>query len=307
LFIAEFITSRVAPAGATYTGIARQKGGHLSLATIERAGQVFTKSAIYGKKEDIKNVSASIVVGARVAIGDGAFDIAQDIVTPEGNPKTIINNDLFETFHDSAPPEVNEEEFYKELENMGYMPDNHGYEETEGEGVSGLNLYDEEEFCPLDNPIFDKTQEPAKEGTEEATENIVYGIPTSIIREQNEGKEPEGVFIPTKQAKSKGIMYPVSCEDENLLLTPGLLNPKEKKEITTKIIKKPSKKERLVSPKKQKPKEEKEITVSPVTELDFDIPDISDLDLEMELPRKEKETKEPEMIDVRKLRKQLGK
>ena len=94
MFIAEFITSRGEPYGATYTGISRQPGGHLSLATLERAGKVFTQSALHGRKEDIRNVSASIAMGARMAIGDGAFDIAQDIVQ-NGVPKTIINDDLF--------------------------------------------------------------------------------------------------------------------------------------------------------------------------------------------------------------------
>jgi intein/homing endonuclease len=94
MFIAEFITSRGEPYGATYTGISRQPGGHLSLATLERAGKVFTQNALHGRKEDIRNVSASVAVGARMAIGDGAFDIAQDIVV-DGVPKTIINDDLF--------------------------------------------------------------------------------------------------------------------------------------------------------------------------------------------------------------------
>lgn len=94
MFIAEFITSRGEPYGATYTGISRQPGGHLSLATLERAGKVFTQNALHGRKEDIRNVSASVAVGARMAIGDGAFDIAQDIVE-EGVPKTIMNDDLF--------------------------------------------------------------------------------------------------------------------------------------------------------------------------------------------------------------------
>lgn len=94
IFIAEFIMSRGEPYGATYTGISRQPGGHLSLATLERAGKVFTQNALHGRKEDIRNVSASVAVGARMAIGDGAFDIAQDIVE-DGVPKTVLNDDLF--------------------------------------------------------------------------------------------------------------------------------------------------------------------------------------------------------------------
>lgn len=93
-FIAEFITNRGQPFGATYLGISRQAGGHLSLATLERAGKVFTQSALHGKKEDIRNVSASVAAGARMWIGSGAFDIAQDILV-DGNTKTFINDDLF--------------------------------------------------------------------------------------------------------------------------------------------------------------------------------------------------------------------
>jgi hypothetical protein len=94
MFIAEFITSRGEPYGATYTGISRQPGGHLSLATLERAGKVFTTNALHGRKEDIRNVSASVAVGTRMAIGNGSFDIAQNIIE-DGQGKTIINDDLF--------------------------------------------------------------------------------------------------------------------------------------------------------------------------------------------------------------------
>ncbi|CAH6420228.1 DNA-directed RNA polymerase subunit RPB1 [uncultured virus] len=94
MFIAEFITSRGEPYGATYSGISRQPGGHLSLATVERAGKVFIQNALNGRREDIRNVSASVAVGARMAIGSGAFDIAQE-VTERGNTRTIINDDLF--------------------------------------------------------------------------------------------------------------------------------------------------------------------------------------------------------------------
>lgn len=95
--IAEFITSRGEPHGATYGGISRQPGGHLSLASLERAGQVFTQNALTARKEDIRNVSASVAVGTRMAIGDGFFDIGQD-VTIDGVKKIIVNDDLFTDF-----------------------------------------------------------------------------------------------------------------------------------------------------------------------------------------------------------------
>jgi hypothetical protein len=97
MFIAEFITSRGEPYGATYTGIARQPGGHLSLATLERAGTVLTQSALHGRKEDIRNVSASVAVGARMALGSGSFDIGQDIIQ-NGITKTLLNDDIMTGF-----------------------------------------------------------------------------------------------------------------------------------------------------------------------------------------------------------------
>lgn len=93
-FIAEFITSRGEPFGATFTGISRQPGGHLSLSTLERAGKVFTQNALFGRKEDIRNVSAAVMVGERMSLGSGAFDVAQDIVE-DGVAKTLMNSDLF--------------------------------------------------------------------------------------------------------------------------------------------------------------------------------------------------------------------
>ena len=108
-FIAEFITSRGEPYGATYTGISRQPAGHLSLATVERAGKVFTQNALHGRKEDIRNVSASVAVGARMAIGTGTFDIAQDI-TENGVQRTVINDDLFTALQkDDATKQLSEQ------------------------------------------------------------------------------------------------------------------------------------------------------------------------------------------------------
>jgi hypothetical protein len=107
-FIAEFITSRGVPYGTTFTGISRQPGGHLSLATVERAGKTLTQHALHGRKEDIRNVSASIAVGARMVIGNGMFDIAQDVVV-DGKKKVMINDDVF-TAHEYDEEEQKEED-----------------------------------------------------------------------------------------------------------------------------------------------------------------------------------------------------
>lgn len=94
LFISEFITNRGEPYGATYTGISRQPGGHLSLATLERAGKVFSQNALHGRKEDVRNVSAAITLGARIAVGSGYFDIGQEIITETGQ-RDVINDSMF--------------------------------------------------------------------------------------------------------------------------------------------------------------------------------------------------------------------
>ena len=109
IFIAEFITSRGVPFGTTFTGISRQPGGHLSLATVERAGKTLTQHALHGRKEDIRNVSASISVGARMVIGNGMFDIAQDVIV-DNKPKVLINDDVFKAHEYDIEEEEEEEE-----------------------------------------------------------------------------------------------------------------------------------------------------------------------------------------------------
>lgn len=91
--IAEFITNRGYPYGANFTGISRQAGGvFMSLATVERAGQVLATSALHSASESANNVSAAITMGARMKLGTGYFDITQVV-----NGKTIINDQLFDT------------------------------------------------------------------------------------------------------------------------------------------------------------------------------------------------------------------
>jgi len=116
IFIAEFITSRGIPYGTTFTGISRQPGGHLSLATVERAGKTLTQHALHGRKEDIRGVSASIAVGARMVIGNGMFDIAQDVIV-NGKPLVLINDDVFKAHeHEVSEEEETEEEIEEEAE-----------------------------------------------------------------------------------------------------------------------------------------------------------------------------------------------
>lgn len=126
LIIAEFITSRGEPFGINYTGISRQPGGHLSLATIKQAKEVFAKNALHSKKEDIRNVSASITVGQRMSIGSGMFDIAQDIVE-NGIKRTIINGDIYTEFKN--------DDYYKNIES--YLSD---------DSLDSINEKDEDDY-----------------------------------------------------------------------------------------------------------------------------------------------------------------
>lgn len=285
LFIAEFITSRGVPLGATYTGISRQKGGHLSLATIERAGLVFTKSAIYGQKENIKNVSASIVVGSRVAIGDGSFDIAQDIIK-NGEEKTVINNDLFELFHDSAEPEidVDDETFYEELVEGGYFKGDSDipnfYEKND---AGNIVLFDEEDLtCIKEDPIAELTNGPPKEGTEEALQYIVYGIPTSTVTEEEKEIENE-----KEEPDSSAILFPVCKETKEPIKIP-------KKQFNLDILsnlddyyeKFTESKEPIISPSKEK---EEEL---------FDLPSLNDFDLNSPSVTKEREKEKNKGIEL---------
>ena len=97
--IAEFITNKGRCHGASFNGISRQAGGHLSLSTIERAGEVITSSALTGKKEDMRNVSAAITVGRRMATGTGAFFIAQPI-TENGVTRYAVDDETFTALKD---------------------------------------------------------------------------------------------------------------------------------------------------------------------------------------------------------------
>jgi hypothetical protein len=93
--IIEFICSRGRCYGPNFTGISRQPGGHLSLASLEKAGKVFTSAALPGKKEFAGNVSAAIVMGVRAPVGTGVCDVAQDI-TIDGQQRTFMNDELFD-------------------------------------------------------------------------------------------------------------------------------------------------------------------------------------------------------------------
>jgi hypothetical protein len=202
ILIAEFITSRGYPYGATFTGVSRQPGGHLSLATFERAGEVFTQSASYGRREDIKNVSASVVLGARMAIGSGMCDIIQEIKV-NGEPTKIINDDVFTDWRldDSVAPET--KKVGPDYVNTAskYVMTYGGDEEEEGLNTNLLYSFGE---VPLDLvPEQPATLDQLK-GKVPVNDLVKVGIPV---------KGPKALVPPSKKA-------PVSIISTGLIAEP---------------------------------------------------------------------------------------
>lgn len=96
-FIADYTMSRGRPYGSTFIGISRGTStDHLSLASLERAGNIFSSSALFGKTENINSVSASVVVGKRMVIGTGSFDIGMNIVNELGVAQQLVNDEVYE-------------------------------------------------------------------------------------------------------------------------------------------------------------------------------------------------------------------
>lgn len=93
MLIAEFITNRGTPYGATYTGISRQPVGHIALATLEKAGTVLINAAIHQRKESALGTSAAIALGKRIAIGTGSFIPCMDV-----NGETYIDDQVYDAW-----------------------------------------------------------------------------------------------------------------------------------------------------------------------------------------------------------------
>jgi hypothetical protein len=157
ILIAESNTSRGIPKGINFGGISRQPVGHISLATVETPFSVFTKSAMYNKSEDIRNVSAAIVVGERIKIGTGYFDVGQ-YINENGVEKLYINDDLFINFEkDQSSDKIDFQNI--ELEELEFDIDNFdntkvsfdrrqekGYEETDETDFNGFTVTEVEEL-----------------------------------------------------------------------------------------------------------------------------------------------------------------
>lgn len=115
--IAELITSRGECFGATYGGISRQPFGHLSLATLERAGKTFIQGALVSANEDELGVSACIAVGCRCKVGNGSFEIG--CVDPRNPGEYLINEDIFNAYKRTIAEEDFRERDAHVTRNMG--------------------------------------------------------------------------------------------------------------------------------------------------------------------------------------------
>lgn len=81
ILIAEVMCSQGYPFGFTYPGISRQgKQGLSHLSTLAAQGKTFKEAALFGSRENITSVSASIIMGQPMMSGTGIVDL---VVTPE--------------------------------------------------------------------------------------------------------------------------------------------------------------------------------------------------------------------------------
>jgi hypothetical protein len=245
-FIAEFITSRGEPYGATYTGISRQPGGHLSLATLERAGKVFTGHALFKRKEDIRNVSAAIAAGARISIGSGSFNICQEI-TVNGTTFLYVNEDLFTAMQkDDDAVKLTEEiklridiptnttgdnydKYLSDLKNLNDGNDTFDYMKDEGEAsLLGMQFNNEmekvvasrrEQTAPITvvrrvNPVIDQNLPIGK------FVNPLPQPPSELVNMTNFIKEG----LPTSDVVIKPVQQTLSTYVPQPVVTTGLVS-----------------------------------------------------------------------------------
>lgn len=76
--IADFLTNRGFPLGINFAGASRGTRGFLSTAFLERANQVLTEGARFGKQEQANSVVASIATGTIIPQGTGSVKVKTD-------------------------------------------------------------------------------------------------------------------------------------------------------------------------------------------------------------------------------------
>jgi len=228
-FIAEFVMNRGRPFGATFTGISRQGNGHLALATLQRAANVIVESAIFGKNEDIRAVSSSIVVGNRAVVGTGAVDVALDIQvrnpqTGKIETKTVLNEQIYKAFQQDLEEQARLDKVRAEDESGFFSRINPNSEysfvqremldDVEGDDKVGIDLFDEDTiFDPLktvavantvDVNSLDVNQPPSTLRGSTGATSLISDILSRINRSRQEAeKEPEAKEPEAKEPEAK--------------------------------------------------------------------------------------------------------
>lgn len=114
--IVEFQTNQGRLNPATYIGIQRQPTGALSKASFERSMDIFLEEAVFGRKEVINTISASIMTGKRAEIGTGIVNIQVDeeaLAEIEKRTTPINPTDISKAIDQLNMVDVPEEEFLK--------------------------------------------------------------------------------------------------------------------------------------------------------------------------------------------------
>lgn len=126
------IASTGRPRGVRFTGlVARQPNGHMSNATVQKAMEIFTKSAAFGGFESVKNASAAVSMGVTVSNGDGMNPVAQIFVNKNGVEEMVIEDAVY-TAHEKDPrTEELREQFLEKRRQHNYQLNLHVDENSE--------------------------------------------------------------------------------------------------------------------------------------------------------------------------------
>jgi len=111
--IADFVMVRGIPRGTNFSGVSKQAGGPLELASIERAGKVISEAAFFGRHEIIKGISSSVIVNSRVEVGTGASSVGEDIIKNGVVVQTLLNEDVYKLH--SVKNKFTEDQMLKEI------------------------------------------------------------------------------------------------------------------------------------------------------------------------------------------------
>lgn len=286
-FIAEFITNRGEPIGATYSGISRQPTGHLSLATVERAAKVFTKHALHGRKEDIRNVSASVGLGSKMAMGTGMSDVAQDVEI-DGVVKRLINEDLYHLpdQEEGLVESLHEKDYSNLIDQMNMaVADNLGIGVDEKSDLAGAFEDFSKKSSDIPSQLID------------ALSQIKSNIPLDD-NEYTEIVDPlDGKIITTKQ--STGLVSDLALDDEYITPESEYVDPSDAPDFLLKIFKETPKHllETKDLPKEFSPSLEELGNIPPIED-ELELPDF---DLSESEESESEETTGPQMVDIEKM------